>query len=197
MDNTLFPEKAAALRDFFASAHAGDLRSSAAEVARRFDLDSEPPPDWLEVEYDFNRLFVGPAAVPAPPYASAYRQEPSLMGRATLEVRDAYRVLGLAVPDLNATPDDHLAFELDAVVAMASPVVGDAARGPLRAWLVDEHMAEWIPRFADAVRAQPAVSGTVRMAVEALMQWLESVTPETISVHPDGVRATQRKRRNT
>lgn len=176
MDNTLFSEQAPALRDFFASVDAGDLRAAAFGISRHFNLPIDEGTDWVEVEYDFNRLFVGPAAIPAPPYASAYAEEPLLMGKQTLEVRDAYRALGLAVPDQNATPDDHLAFELDAVAALG--VAGDESVEPLRTWFISDHMSGWIPLFAEAVREQHGVSEPVRMAVEALTSWLESARVE-------------------
>ena len=176
MDNALFSQQAPALRDFFASVDAGGLREAAVGISRHFDLPIDEGTDWVEVEYDFNRLFVGPAAIPAPPYASAYAEDPLLMGKRTLEVRDAYRALGLVVPDQNATPDDHLAFELDAVAALG--VVEDESFEPVRTWFISDHMCGWIPLFAKAVREQPDVSQPVRMAVDALTSWLESARIE-------------------
>lgn len=177
MDDTLFSEQAPALRDFFASVDADDIRAAAAGISRHFNIPMNEEKDWQEVEYDFNRLFVGPAAIPAPPYASAYAKEPLLMGKATLEVRRTYRAIGLQVPDMNATPDDHLAFELDAAAALG--VAQDSAFRPLKAWLIAEHMTDWVPRFADAVRNQSDVSEPVLMAVDALTSWLESARAET------------------
>ncbi len=167
-----------ALRDFFSAVDGADIESAAKDISRQFALPLDTATDWLEVEYEFNRLFVGPRAVPAPPYASAYREEPSLMGPPTLEVRDAYRRLGLAVPDQGATPDDHLAFELDAMVAfdaLAGAVAAgeEAELGELRAWFVAEHMAGWVPRFIEATRGQGDVSPPVAMAASALEQWLD------------------------
>lgn len=179
MDNTLFTEQAPALRDFFASVDAGDLREAATRISSRFGLSLDRETDWVEVEYDFNRLFVGPAAVPAPPYASAYQKEPTLMGGPALEVRDAYRALGLEVPDRNATPDDHLAFELDAVAALGGAGGSDPAAAEIRNWFIGDHMSGWVPRFAAAVREQPGVSAPVRMAVDALTAWLASARTET------------------
>lgn len=196
MGNTLFSEQAAALRDFFASVDAEDMRAAAATVAHHFNLSLREDTDWREVEYDFNRLFVGPAAVPAPPYASAYQEEPLLMGRPTLEVREAYRALGLEVPDRNATPDDHLAFELDAVAALGRAGTDDEALQRIRTWLVSEHMSGWVPRFADAVREQTGVSEPVRMVMEGLSQWLESAQAETGTSEPEPKLSTRFERRS-
>ncbi|MFW5490083.1 MAG: TorD/DmsD family molecular chaperone [Desulfovibrio sp.] len=179
MDNTLFSQQAPALRDFFASVDAEDLKKSSSSISRYFNLSIDTDADWREVEYDFNRLFVGPAAIPAPLYASAYAEEPLLMGKATLEVRDAYRALGLEVPNKNATPDDHLAYELDAAAALGSMSTEDEATGLLRTWFIGDHLSGWIPHFAAAVRKQKDVSEPVLMAVEALTMWLESARAET------------------
>ena len=177
MGESFVARGAAALRDFFASVDAGDLESAASDIARRFSLPLDPDTDWTAVEYDFNRLFVGPAAVPAPPYASAYQEgqeEPALMRAPALEVRQAYALLGLVVPDQGAAPDDHLAFELDAAVALESLAGTEDEMAALKKWLVAEHMAGWIPRFASAVKGQEGVTAPVAMAVEALAAWLEA-----------------------
>jgi TorA maturation chaperone TorD len=197
MDKIILHRKAAALRDFFASVDAGDLRDAAGRIAAQFGLPLDAGTDWTEVEYDFNRLFVGPAAVPAPPYASAYqagREQPALMGEPALEARRAYERLGLAVPDQGSTPDDHLAFELDAVVALESLEEAEAGResAQVKSWLIDEHMGAWIPRFAEAVGRQQGVSAPVDNAVKALLVWLESARGEIesarggSSLHNDG-----------
>lgn len=196
MDDTLYSEKAAALRDFFASVDGEELQAAATDIARLFNLPMNRATDWLEVEYDFNRLFVGPAAVPAPPYASAYQTEPSLMGKPALEVRDAYSVLGLEVPDKNATPDDHLAFELDVVAALGAAGIEDESHDRLQAWFIGEHMSGWVPRFAAAVREQPGVSEPIRMAVEALTAWLESARTEAGGIESQRKLSTRIERRS-
>lgn len=171
-----------ALRDFFSARNAEELKAAAGGIAIHFHQSLDTATDWREVEYDFNRLFVGPLAIPAPPYASAYETDPRLMGAPTLAVRAAYRQLGLAVPDEGATPDDHLAFELDAVSACDTMLTQDFPQTAdtvsprtvheVREWLVKEHMSGWVPLFVQAVNAQQNVSPPVAMAVSALEQWL-------------------------
>jgi TorA maturation chaperone TorD len=171
---------ARALRDFFASRDAADLERASAAVSDHFHLTLGRDVDWTGAEYDFNRLFVGPMAVPAPPFASAYQTEPALMGEPTLAVRDAYRALGVMVPDQGRTPDDHLAFELDLAAAMPGPddgEGGDSVTAEVREWLFGEHLPGWVPAFVEAVKAQPDVSAPVRMAVDALEKWLETTRP--------------------
>lgn len=168
---------AAALRDFFAAANAAELRNAALRISRHFGLELEEPEDWTGVEYDYNRMFIGPAAVPAPPYASAYQEEPALMGAPALEARRFYRELGLTLPDQGATPDDHLAYELDALVALLSPLApddpGNEEARERAARFVRGHMAAWLPRFIDAARGASPATRPVATAVEALSQWFE------------------------
>jgi len=171
---------ARALRDFFASRDAADLKRATAAVAGHFHLTIADDTDWTGAEYDFNRLFVGPMAVPAPPFASAYQTEPALMGEPTLAVRDAYRALGLMVPDQGHTPDDHLAFELDLAAAMPGPgedADSDPVVAEVREWFLGEHLPGWVPAFVEAVKEQADVSAPVRVAVEALESWLEAIRP--------------------
>lgn len=150
-------EQIAGLRDFFASKNSCDLQ--AAYERLRGDFSGQPI-NWHDVEYLFNRLFVGPMAVEAPPYASIYLdEEAQVMGRVTLQVRDVYDALSLKAPSLEhngVLPDDHIALELDALVALlavqdwcheihGSSVVEKESRMYLT-WL-SEHMAIWIPQF--------------------------------------------------
>jgi TorA maturation chaperone TorD len=180
MGNIRFSEKTAALREFFASVNGGDLKKAAADISKHFDLPLDTTTDWTEAEYEFNRLFVGPSAVSAPPYASAYENTPTLMGKSTLEVRNAYRVLGLAVPDRGATPDDHIAYELDAVLAFEAAVASGDNKDvvELRKWFLSEHMGEWVPKFNGAIKAEEGAGAPFVMVVDALSIWLAIVETE-------------------
>jgi|GEM_PF-375494 len=176
------------LRDFFAATNAGELLIASEGIARHFGVALRDDIDWVEVEYDFNRLFVGPAALPSPPYASAYGTEPTLMGAPALEARDLYRRMGLAVPDQGSVPDDHLAFELDAALGLAVLEASESERATdaatMRQWLVDRHMSGWVPKFIRAVRDQQDASAPVLTAVAMLERWLnESRTQNHANQH--------------
>jgi TorA maturation chaperone TorD len=179
LNNTRVFEFLPLLRDFFSAVDGKALKSAATAISHHFGMPLGVETNWIDVEYDFNRLFVGPATVPAPPYASAYQDDPTLMGEPALAARDAYRQLGLAVPNEGAIPDDHLAFELDAALAMhllatIEEYRGNADLAALRAWFIVEHMGQWVPKFTQAVLSQERVSQPVSMAVNALLQWLSS-----------------------
>ena len=119
---------AQALRDFFSSTNAEALAAAATRFA-----PVEILPDsinWQAEEYAFNRLFVGPQAVPAPPYASVYLEaEPRLMGNAATDMREILQALGLAAPE--GQPDDFIACELEAwgmLTLLLRPECGDPLR---------------------------------------------------------------------
>lgn len=169
-----------ALRDFFAASDADGLKDAAARIARHAGIAIPADTDWAAAEYEFNRLFVGPAAVPAPPFASAWSEtDRALMGRATMEARQTYHRLGLAVPGEGVIPDDHLAYELEAVLAMKSMLAAqagepDAGTAELHAWFIGEHLAHWIPPFVRTVREHATGGGVIALAADALSSWFES-----------------------
>lgn len=192
-----------ALRDFYAATDAGGLKDAAVRIARHAGIELPADTDWAAAEYEFNRLFVGPAAVPAPPFASAWSEtDRALMGRATMEARQTYHRLGLAVPGEGVIPDDHLAYELEAVLAMKSmlAVRGGAAEadapgngGPgkdrseagvadLHDWFVGEHLGRWLPPFMQAVRENAVEGGVVALAADALAAWFENERTTTAAL---------------
>ena len=166
---------AQALRDFFSSTDA-DARAAA---AKRFaPLETLPDSiNWQAEEYAFNRLFVGPQAVPAPPYASVYLEvEPRLMGNAATDMREILQALGLAAPE--GQPDDFISCELEAwtmLTLLLRPECGDPLRVHARealAWLVDEHMARWLPAFVERARKTDAPTPAIQAALRCLEYWL-------------------------
>ena len=174
---------AQALRDFFSSKDAEALAAAATRFA-----PVEILPDsinWQAEEYAFNRLFVGPQAVPAPPYASVYLEaEPRLMGNAATDMREILQALGLAAPE--GQPDDFIACELEAwgmLTLLLRPECGDPLRVHARealAWLVDEHMARWLPAVAERARKADAPTPAIQAALRCLEYWLRHCTQRSM-----------------
>ncbi len=72
-------KRAQTLRDFFFSVHGREMAAAVSQL-EKVSFPAPEVTDWEAVEYDFNRLFVGPMALEAPPYASFYLDpEPLLM----------------------------------------------------------------------------------------------------------------------
>lgn len=163
-----------AIRDFFVARNAREL---AAAYARLADLEPAAPTvaDWQQVEFAFNRLFVGPRSPVAPPFASVYLEaEPQLMGASTLKIRQMYELVGLASPRKNVIPDDHLSFELDAYrqLCLAQQQLAAGELIALRDYLLNRHLARWLPLFINRVNAAPAVPEAIRFVLNCLDQWL-------------------------
>ena len=173
---------AQALRDFFSSTNADALAAAGTRFA-----PVEILPDsinWQAEEYAFNRLFVGPQAVSAPPYASVYLEaEPRLMGNAATDMREILQALGLAAPD--GQPDDFIACELEAwgmLTLLLRPECGAPLRAHARealAWLVDEHMARWLPAFVERAGTD-APTPAIQAALRCLEYWLRHCTQRSM-----------------
>ncbi|MEG2171756.1 MAG: molecular chaperone TorD family protein [Desulfovibrionaceae bacterium] len=162
----------ALIRDFFVAknpemrkdsllrlAHAYPLLPEAAHILRLPDDSSHPY--WRELEYAFNRIFVGPGPIPAPPYASVYlNHDKCLMGTGTLRVRALMHSLHLSVPHEGHDPDDFLPYELDLYLALTalSPAAVDAQA---RHWFLHEHLPHWLTLFirqAQEANTTPAIA---------------------------------------
>ena len=177
-----------ALRDFFA-ARDGSAMVAAYATLTQADPTGEtmhadaPSPDDLEC--DFNRLFVGPGKVAAPPFASVYLDsDHRLMGDATRRAAAIYDAIGLSSPLPGSLPDDHLALELDAVLAFRALLVREPSAELAALWrfFLHDHLALWVPRFAAAVRRTGSVPPAIVRVVALLSSWLDEETGETASV---------------
>ncbi len=131
-----------------------DLEPYRSQIALWSKLDESGKASWLvRQEGVFNRLFVGPGHLVAPPWESVYLSEDGLLFQEeTLAVRNAYRRAGLVVPERGREADDHIAFELDYMYYEATgngETVGEA-RKEQRAFLHD-HLLAWLPRFAERI----------------------------------------------
>ena len=171
-------ETALLLRDFFAAPGGQKLKNAALKL-----LQNRPGPgrlsseaEWLELEYAFNRLFVGPDSVPAPPYASVYLEpEPQLMGRSTDQIRELMRALGLTPPRPGQEPEDHISYELElwCILARLNEVQPGREVKAALAWLTEERLAVWLPAFikrAEEAGAPPPIGE----ALSLLARWIEA-----------------------
>ena len=166
---------AAALRDFFAARNRTEMDRACQSLAETAQTPLPQPVDWQEIEFCFNRLFVGPQTLQAPPFASVYiDHEPYVMGHTTLSVRRLYQMLGLASSLEGSLPDDHIVIELDACLHMHAGLLQSGSTQVQAAYgfFLSEHMALWIPAFAKRVKAAPGSCAVIIWVVSELEQWL-------------------------
>jgi TorA maturation chaperone TorD len=169
-------QRVAALRDFFLAGDGEGLKKAYDSMALAFQGEAPEVDDWEAAEFVFNRLFVGPAALEAPPYASVYLDaEPVVMGETTRNVREMYASIGLESPWKNQLPDDHVSLELDAALAMnhLAAQSGLAEMREIRMRFLD-HLRAWIPRFVERIRNAPSQHPAIAQAAECLAEWLNS-----------------------
>ncbi len=109
---------------------------------------------------DYNRLFVGPGPLLAPPWESAQRSVDRLLfGPPTLEVRAWFARFGLEAPNRGREPDDHLGLELGFLAHLCERAQAVMATDPaalaelLRAMneFLDQHLLLWAPNCLEQI----------------------------------------------
>jgi len=167
---------AESLRDFFLARDAFGLVRAFGVLSIYRPEKAPPGYDWKEVEFAFNRLFVGPRALQAPPFASVYLDpEPQLMGQTTVKIRQVYQLLGLTSPWKNKIPDDHLSLELDGYrqLKIALTDVDSEELQALQQYFL-KHFQAWVFSFVDQVKKAEDVPGAIIFVVELLAEWLKN-----------------------
>ena len=92
---TIFESTGLLLRDFFISHDSHTLKAAYSALEAHASRLTEQ--EWLDAEYDFNALFVGPQTLKAAPFASVYLEEDALvMGKSTLSIREFMANIGLS-----------------------------------------------------------------------------------------------------
>lgn len=127
----------------------------------------EPGTLRLRLEVEYNRLFVGPAALPAPPYESYYASEARVSGGGRLRgeeeraVLRAYGQRGFAVSEELSELPDHIALELEFLYLVSSDEAhawsrGDAALAmelqEAQASFIRNHVGRWVGHLSERAR---------------------------------------------
>lgn len=165
----------AALRDFFLARNGSELERTYSALTGHYPGTAPLVENWEEVEFIFNRLFVGPRALEAPPFASVYLEtEPLVMSKTTLQVRKMYASIGLESPWKNKLPDDHISLELDAALAMNHLTQQTAHKeiADLRTRFI-AHMDAWVSQFIDRIYNAPSSHPATSFAAGCLNCWMK------------------------
>lgn len=112
-----------------------------------------------ELKSEYNRLFIGPGHLPAPPWESVYlSKEKIIFDEHTLAVRDFYKRWKVAPTRINKEPDDHIGFELEFMAILISKSIRALEKGNMeelkdvikgQVEFLDKHPLVWIDEFSN------------------------------------------------
>ncbi len=142
----------------------GEVCAAATEASGSMEAALENGEGPAERAIDYARLFVGPFALLAPPYGSVYLDgDRRVMGASTAAAEACYREAGLSrAPDFHDAPD-HIAAELEFLYFLVLKELEAQMKSPedqARGWrekqigFLAEHLAAWVPQFAQKVEGQ-------------------------------------------
>lgn len=119
-----------------------------------------------DLTWEYRRLFVGPAAKPAPPWGSVYTdRECVVFGATTLELRAWMREHGVARATDEKTPEDHIGLMLALMAWLAQNQPADLEE------FLRLHLLTWAGHFlgelADAAE-HPFYEGLARLTAASL-----------------------------
>ena len=142
--------------------------------------------EYLLMTYEFNRLFVGPTTLEAPPYESVYLSPDHLvMGDQTLAVRKIYSQENLQAAGQGHEPDDFIATELEFSAYLLCQIMdAQATKNDIKISLYKaqyqefwaQHPSLWLGLFAQRVR-----QSTHHPVFSALSEFLDTLT--TLNAH--------------
>lgn len=165
------------LRDFFNSYDGRSLKSAYVRLNPTAAVNLTDRA-WLEAEYDFNALFVGPGKLLAAPFASVYLDDDALvMGKATLEIRDFMATLGLSVKQDSNIPDDHISCVLELTTLL---LVNSRQASQYRRTLtqyINNHLTKWVPLYIEKIKTHAQTTMLYTVA-DILFYWLDELKRE-------------------
>ncbi len=136
-----------------------------------------------EIGSEYTRLFGGihQDAAPPPPFESVWRED-RLIGESTAAVIATYAEAGFAEIDPDAGPQDHIAVELKFIALLAlreaeargaKDIAEAQRRQTQQREFIDHHLADWAPRWADAIAEasrRPLYTALARLLKAAIAQ---------------------------
>ncbi|MCU6174566.1 TorD/DmsD family molecular chaperone [Citrobacter cronae] len=170
---TIFESTGLLLRDFFISSDSNTLKKAYSALDTNASTLTEQ--EWLEAEYDFNALFVGPQTLKAAPFASVYLEEDALvMGKSTLSIREFMANIGLSINHINNIPDDHISCVLELAVLLSANARTSAEYQVVLNRYINEYIAMWVPEYIEKININ-AQTATLKTVAERLSSWLDEL----------------------
>lgn len=121
------------------------------------------------LEEAYQRLFIGPNVLPAPPWGSVYLDRESvLFGESTLALRQWQRSLGIETQQQNLEPEDHIGLLLLLAAWLAEQQSAELVT------LLSTHLLSWSSRFLTLLAQQaehPFYQGLALLTDITLDNW--------------------------
>ena len=115
--------------------------------------------EFQAIKEEYNRLFVGPGPLLAPPWESVYLSEEGIIfNEHTLLVRDFYKIWGVSINRAEKEPDDHIGFELEFMSVLLIKSIEaieenniDRLKSLINAQnkFLEDHILRWSDQFFD------------------------------------------------
>lgn len=109
---------------------------------------------------EFQRLFIGPGPLAAPPWESYYRSKDNLLfDEWTYQIRELFHQFGLQSEKEHKEPDDHLLLELEFMIYLADLFAQETDPDRFanlldsQIHMLENHFIKWIPYFCERVIA--------------------------------------------
>jgi TorA maturation chaperone TorD len=107
---------------------------------------------------EYQRLFIGPGPLAAPPWESYYRsREQLLFDEWNYRIREQYHQYGIQNINENNEPDDHLLLELEFMIFLAELCLQETKIDRIlelissQIYLLEKHLTIWVPYFCKRV----------------------------------------------
>jgi len=127
------------------------------EILRQFFEHFSPDQLSCEIQ-EYQRLFVGPGPVAAPPWESYYRSNERLLFEEwNFQVRDFYHQFGIQNVKEKNEPDDHLLLELEFMTYLSDLCLEEKEDERILYFLskqiefLEKHLTIWSPHFCERV----------------------------------------------
>ena len=123
----------------------------------------------VPTQQDWQRLFVGPNSLPAPPWGSVWLDpEHVLEGNSTQRLKAFLVEQKMVMQDADREPVDHIALML-----MQAAFLAGEGRADALGLLLREHLLSWLPQFVEALnRAEagfyPALARLTLLTIEEM-----------------------------
>ncbi|MGJ7909563.1 TorD/DmsD family molecular chaperone [Neobacillus sp. LXY-1] len=124
---------------------------------------------------EYQRLFIGPGPLVAPPWESYYRSKEHLVFEEwTFQVREKYRTFGLQYVKENNEPDDHLLLELEFMIYLSSLCQSEINLNQITDIIqcqidfLEQHLLFWVPDFCKRIIGN--TTSTLYLGVSMLLE---------------------------